>query len=143
MNTTTPFVFGLTAGATAVFLSCDCEVSRMEARQIRKENTATIDKVGLASQLLYENSDLMQRFSHYTDGHQKKVMMCPECSVGETSLLGDEEFSAGEDTRPDQSLLQDASEITRSIERMCSSLLIQQDTLTHTLQSLRQQGNAE
>ena len=61
MNATTPFVFGLAAGATAVFLSCNSEVSRMEARQIRKENTATIDKAGLASQLLYENSDLMQQ----------------------------------------------------------------------------------
>ena len=138
------FVIGVATGATAVFvLPIDSEISRMQSIQLRSQNTVSIDKVGVASELLYENSDLMQRFSHYTDGHHEKVMLCPECSVGEKSIFGEEEVPLHEDSRPDQSLLKDAYEISQGIERMCSSLRVQKESLSYTLQRLRKQAETD
>jgi len=133
------FVLGGLTGAIAVFtLPIDSELSRMQVIQLRAENTGSMNGLGQVSELLYENSDLMQRFSHYTDGHPRKVMVCPECSVGEESIFGPEEITVDEDTHVDQSLVEDGLEVKQGIDRIRTSLLNQNQTLSYTLKRLRE-----
>lgn len=110
-----------------------------DERAIRNMHTESIEAIGHLSVLMYQNSDLMMRFSHYTDSHPpgEEVLFCPECTLGKSSFLDTYEESA-EDTIPDQTLLGDAQEVRGGIRGIAEGLLIQRQSLSHTLKRLRE-----
>lgn len=118
----------------------------LEEQTVRDINTDTIILIGDLCDLMHDNSDLMMRFSHYTNRHHpsEEVWFCPECSMGNTSIIGKDNTT---DTPQNpvrwwpgnyrQSLSKDAQEVRSGILGISGGLLIQKETLTRTLDRLR------
>jgi len=103
-------------------------------------NTDTINRIAKSCDLLYENSDLMARYSHYSTPHPVgvEIPFCMECSGGESNR---EDFGLGEPkdefyVRLSQ-VYDDALEVNTAVGRIVSSLLIQNETLNIHLNQLR------
>lgn len=129
----------------------------LEERAVRSANTDSITLLGVLSESMCANSDLMMRFSHYTDAHPSggEIMFCPECSRGKGSRF-DSYTIAG--SKPDddtpwgslrsmwewwsggyrQSLSQDAIEVQRGIRGISEGMLIQRQALRYTLSRMRE-----
>ena len=129
--------------ATVIFVPpVGTDLSRAEAVRIHAAQTRALwlsDQIG---DWLYRNSDLMQRFSHYTDSHpeDRQRLLCPECGRGETRIGGDPVFVLASEPAiemPPAELSQTARELTRNLESHFGAVQIQNGTLTHTLDRLR------
>ena len=104
-------------------------------------NTDTINKIAISCDLLHRNSDLMARYSHYSQPHpiDVEIPFCMECSGAE---FEEEDLDLGEPkddfyVRLSQ-VYDDASEVNKAVARIVNSLLIQNETLTHHLNQLRE-----
>lgn len=104
-------------------------------------NTDTINKIAISCDLLHRNSDLMARYSHYSQPHpiDVEVPFCMECSGAELEI---EDLGLGEPkddfyVRLSQ-VYKDASEVNKSVGLIINSLLIQNETLAHHLKKLRE-----
>lgn len=108
-------------------------------------NTDTINKIAISCDLLHRNSDLMARYSHYSQPHPAGVEtpFCMECSGAELEI---EDLGLGEPkddfyVRLSQ-VYKDASEVNKSVGLIINSLLIQNETLAHHLKKLRDNAPA-
>jgi len=104
-------------------------------------NTDTINKIAISCDLLHRNSDLMARYSHYSQPHpiDAEIPFCMECSGAE---FEEEDLDLGKPkddfyVRLSQ-VYDDASEVNKSVGLIINSLLIQNETLTHHLGRLRE-----
>ncbi len=102
-------------------------------------NSALIGELGQIAGVMEETSDIMMRYSHYTDNHTEQVPLCPEC--GTESILGDEtvpEEPAEEIPETMEQLLADARELGRSVGSLKSGMVHQRTALRHHLERLRE-----
>ena len=108
-------------------------------------NTDTINKIAISCDLLYHNSDLMARYSHYSKPHPAGVEtpFCMECSGAECKK---EDLDLGK-PKDDfylrlSQVYDDAEEVNDAVARIAQSLLIQNETLTNHLKQLRDNAPA-
>jgi hypothetical protein len=109
------------------------------------EVTEQNDKVFHAMQRAFEqsvkNSDIIVRYSHYTDLHTDPVPFCPECFNSPDGHDDMEMNASPEEIKSSiKQLLLDSIEFEESFKRMSSSLFNQRHTLQHTLNQLREQN---
>ncbi len=126
-----------TSATIAVRTPPRSEAVTVSVDEIHDANTATIAELGKVAELLYQQADIMARFSHYTDGHTKQTLFCPECG-GESKLPPEPEHYDDVDTKPDQDLMGDAAEIQRSLQVFQAHLSGQLIGLKYTLKRLRE-----
>ncbi|MCH2203864.1 MAG: hypothetical protein MK102_18010 [Fuerstiella sp.] len=104
-----------------------------------KENSRVIDEIGKAAALMTECSDIIMRYSHFTDNHTEQVIFCPECGtrgpVHEEPEIEDteEEYPATIDQ-----LLKDSDELRRGVGSIIIGLRLQRTGLRHHLKRLRE-----
>ena len=103
----------------------------------RRHTTLIIESCGGIAEQMYENSDLVQRLSHYTDGHSEPRIACPECSRSEYRPEQAYPAESLSDTKPDATIEDDYAEIMRSHEAFRSHLRSQAQALRHALSGLR------
>ncbi len=111
--------------------------------EIIRVNSQTIDRMGELAALLEESSDIIMRYSHYTDRHTTRVQLCPEC------FSRQRRDDPGPETNPPEDipltleqLSRDAFELRDSAARFATHLRLQQDALRHHLKRLREQADA-
>jgi hypothetical protein len=110
---------------------------------MKETATAQIEALGMAAAECTQNSDILMRFSHYTDYHgihfDTEFPCCPECSKGKPkTYLGPEaDFSDEVDSRPNQTLQNDAEEVLHGIHSLRFGQIIQRKALEHTLERLK------
>ena len=119
--------------------------SHKNESDLREQNTKIIQLFGELADDLYNNSDIMARFSHYTDNHQQVVTFCPECFNGNHDNLSESGYRIVPpeeiihiDSKSDATLYDDTVEIIERLQRIQSSLGTQKVCLTHTLNVLRE-----
>ena len=107
-------------------------------------NTDTINKIGMLNEVMHDNSDTMMRFAHYLNPHTSPILMCPECggrhNVPERAVYIDP-VDDGQGTIDD--LRSDATELNKSVTRILTNLLHQNETLGNTLQKLREGSHSK
>ena len=104
-----------------------------------KENSRGIDELGKAAALMTECSDIIMRYSHFTDNHTEQVVLCPECATG--SPIGEEPtFEDPEEEYPAtiNQLLTDSRELRKGIGSINIGLQIQLTALRRHLNRLRE-----
>lgn len=113
-----------------------------EIDEVIEQNNAVFQEIQHAFDLTVQNSDIMMRFSHHTDGHETKVPFCPECF---NAPDGNDDMSEIEDheveiERSMKQLLLDSIEFEEAFQRMSSAMVNHGYTLQHTLNQLREQN---
>ncbi len=105
---------------------------------IIQANSNTIDEVGRAAGVMMESSDIIMRYSHFTDGHTTPVRLCPECWP-EPAEVDDAVYEDPEEDIPETmaQLLRDSRDLRLSVARLTSSASAQQAALRHHLEKLR------
>ena len=104
-----------------------------------RENSRVIDEIGKAAALMTECSDIIMRYSHFTDNHTEQVILCPECGTGgpvhEEPVIEypEEEYPATIDQ-----LLKDSYELRRGVGSIVVGLKLQLTGLQHHLKRLRE-----
>mgnify|MGYP003643191663 FL=1 len=103
-------------------------------------NSSTLNSAAMVMELLSSNSDIMQRFAHYQEGHEgyPETMLCPECS-GNRHIV-DHQAQTEPYNEPTTRLAQvydDAEEVNMTMRSILLSLLIQQDSLRMSLDRYR------
>jgi hypothetical protein len=111
---------------------------------ILNKNEQLFLEISKTFDLTVKNSDVILRFSHYTDGHKTKTNFCPECF--NTSLYSDDKLKHEPNIEPvkvdlDQ-LLKDSNEFCESIKVLNASLVNQNFALSHTLSQLKKEKHA-
>lgn len=103
-------------------------------------NSNTLNSAAMAMELLSSNSDIMQRFAHYQNGHEgyPETMLCPECS-GNQHIVDHQEQTEpyNEPTTRLAQVYDDAKEMNLAVRSILQSLLIQQDALQLSLERHR------
>jgi len=101
-------------------------------------NSKTIAQYGRMAELAEETSDMLMRLSHYTDGHAKRVALCPECAPRVT--VPEVEVDEPEEDLPKtmQQLLDDANEIYHSARGIAATFKNQQVAVELHLNKLRE-----
>ncbi len=130
------------ASLVILFAPLNLTLSQSEVVQLHEAlNRGFRESVKLGD-ALYKNTDMMMRFSHYTDSHQPgtEVPFCPECTRGKRQIghivsLNQDDLPATDFSRLD--LVSDCVEIVENLERHHMAALIQQVTLRRTLTRLR------
>lgn len=113
-----------------------------EIDEVIEQNNAVFQEIQHAFDLTVQNSDIMMRFSHHTDGHETKVPFCPECF---NTPDGNDDMNEIEDheveiERSMKQLLLDSIEFEEAFQRMSSAMANHGYTLQHTLNQLREQN---
>ena len=113
-----------------------------EIDEVIEQNNAVFQEIQHAFDLTVQNSDIMMRFSHHTDGHETKVLFCPECF---NTPDGNDDMSEIEDHEVEiehsmKQLLLDSIEFEEAFQRMSSAMANHGYTLQHTLNQLREQN---
>ena len=101
-------------------------------------NSRVMDELGRSAELMSDSSDIIMRFSHFTDEHTAQVLLCPECSP-ESGTDEDLEIEDSEEVIPETmvQLLKDANELYATALRFSSHLNQQQVALKRHLTQLR------
>ena len=107
--------------------------------EIRSTFDDSFNALAAASSEMTKNTDVLMRFSHYTDYHRIHTdvdwLACPECSGSTHKELV---YPGTEiDTKPDQNLQDDAYEVLHGIKSLRFGLIMQNQALEHTLKRLR------
>ena len=124
----------LTAGSGAgLTLLCLPESEGQAALRKQQANALWLsDRIG---EILYENADLMQRFSHYTDTHSPgvEVLLCPECTAA-----ADAQSSLSTDgPEVELPVIEAADELSENLARHLFAVRAHRETLRHTLDRFR------
>ena len=101
-------------------------------------NSRVMDELGRSAELMSDSSDILMRFSHFTDEHTAPVLLCPECSP-ESGTAEDLEIEDPEEIIPETmvQLLEDAKELHATALRFSNHLNLQQVALNKHLANLR------
>lgn len=101
-------------------------------------NTRVMGELGRTAELMSDSSDIIMRFSHFTDGHTAEVFLCPECSP-DSETDEDADIEDPEEVIPETmvQLLKDANELYATALRFSSHLNHQQVALKRHLTQLR------
>jgi hypothetical protein len=127
------FVLGVTVGHYT------SEGTNYDSR-LRDANTATIMELGAVAAVMYDNTDTMMRYSHYTEGHSVALLACPECGDSDADHMEPDALDAEyADTKPDQNAIEDARELTLSVSTLRNHLVNQGVALRYTLEQLRKE----
>jgi hypothetical protein len=122
-------------------------------QSLREGNEQIYKDLEIVTNMMYENSDLLMRFSHYQNNHDpetKQELLCPEC----TSLWPPEKnkkhwqdftLTPAEGMKvyneavlySSEDAIYDTKEIATQIRSLTSSLVIQHDKLKYTLLKMR------
>ncbi len=116
-----------------------------ELKQVQETNTEIIKKFGRSAALLYDNSDLVMRYSHWTVGHPQRVTFCPECygtKISNTSEQAIAEISRSPSGVTSDDIVKDADEIDRAVSSVNSTIYGQRRSLLFSLMRLRYKGGA-
>ena len=127
-----------------------CDDKYVSQQCLRKGNEQIYKEIEDATNMIFYNSDLLMRFTHYQDNHNpeiKQELLCPEC----TSLWPSEkEQSPNWIDLPDENTvyqisdaIYDAKEIATQIKRLTYGLTIQHDKLKYTLLKMRYEDQDE
>ncbi len=136
---------GAAATATIFYLPLESGLTRSDVLTIHENNARALWLGADVANLCYENSDLMMRFSHYTDHHPPgaEIPFCPECTKDKKPVGGPAIFYNSDQPGldlPPTSVVKDSREIMNDIGRSLSSLKIQNTTLKYTLRRLREKA---
>ena len=119
---------------------------RIEFEEQRAEYTRVIDSIGLVSEAMHANADIMLRYKHYTNYHSDhKYGHCLECNDRPLPETG-WEFSPPAPLLRDPQwvnaynpyILKDIEEVHRGIHGFIMQLRIQHINLRHTLHAMRE-----
>jgi len=114
-----------------------------ELHTVQKTNTEIIKKFGRSAALLYDNSDLVMRYSHWTLGHPQRVMFCPECYGTPISNTADElidRINQSPSGVTSDDIVRDADEIDRAVSSVNTTIYGQRRSLLFSLMQLRYKG---
>lgn len=117
-----------------------CGFTVGELQTVQKNNTETVRSLGHVAALLYDNSDLLMRYSHWTVGHTEVVPLCPECFNSDISQESDEfiaEINRSPDGVTSDDLVKDSEEIYRAVGATKMAIFRQRSPLVRTLERLR------
>lgn len=134
-----------------------CVRAPLEVSGLRDANDSLIEALGRAAAEQTATTDIIMRFSHYTDYHDvhsasgEYFLCCPECGTGQAFSEGNaeqqdeplsykafcESFSEYNDEPYRQSLEDDALEVLHGIESLRFGIAVQERALSHTLSRLR------
>ncbi len=114
---------------------------RLQNTLLTKANDRVIDELGVAAAEMTSNTEMLMKFNHFLDKHTEAdpVGGCLICNPNPDTFLTTR-FSpeANVDSRPNQTLVEDAEEIYHSIQSLRFGLLIQSEKLEHTLERLEE-----
>ena len=143
------FAKGLFTGivVSAIFVVMVVKTGIPALQPTLDNNGVMYEKIDLIFHQLYNNSDIVQRFSHYTDDHSVSKMFCPECSEAEMydikSEIAKNDFT-GEDVYPTfQQINEDSEDMISSLTRIEQSLANQYHALNHTYKRLKETNEDE
>lgn len=126
--------------------------SHRDLQTLRASNNMSYLQIKEATELLINNTDIMMRFAHYENEHDRnaeKQFLCPECTSEESrdkdpgvgkSTVAESEFQQLEQeilSYCTEDAIYDAEEIRKQIERIRVSLFNQNIKLKHTLSRMR------
>ena len=122
-------------------------------QSLRKGNEQIYKELELVTNMLYENSDLLMRFTHYQNNHDpetKQELLCPECTSlwppekkkqhwENFALTPTEEMEIHNQmiSYSAEDAIYDTKEIATQIRRLTGGLMIQHDKLKYTLLKMR------
>ena len=122
-------------------------------QSLRKGNEQIYKELELVTNMLYENSDLLMRFTHYQNNHDpetKQELLCPECTSlwppekkkqhwEDFALTPNEEMEIHNQmiSYSAEDAIYDTKEIATQIRRLTGGLMIQHDKLKYTLLKMR------
>lgn len=114
-----------------------------ELHTVQKTNTAIVKSLGHSAALLYDNSDLLMRYNHWTVGHPKEALFCPECVSDDISQTSGE-WIAEIDSSPSgvtsNDIVKDSEEVYTAVGAINMAILQQRAPLVLTLKRLRDKG---
>lgn len=135
-------VFG-SPGCQDVDRTGNNEAQKVSVADVIKANSDVIDELGRAASVMTQCSDIVMRYSHFTDHHSETVLLCPECSKGRPKHQEPEIEEPDEDIPETMAqLLSDSQELRTSVGSLTSSLLLQRVALQHHLEKLRAEEGA-
>jgi len=111
-----------------------------ELQQVQVANTEIIKKIGHSAALLYDNSDLIMRYSHWTVGHVNRATFCPECygtAISNTSEKLIAEINNSPSGVTSNDLVKDSEEIERAVGSINNTIYGQRRALLFSLMRLR------
>ena len=133
---------GLAAAAVVLMFPPSSLCPTMSDAEVVSLHRGQTRALWLADQIgdtLYQNADLMQRFSHYTAPHPagSEVVFCPECTEGTTERRKAVVFVATSEPVAELNLEETSEELTESLASHLIMLHVQRATLERTLERMR------